>query len=105
MATRIGRSLTAGRNTRFDARARVVAFIGLFMFSSAAVLHAHLPLTKLNRIFPPGGQRGTTAEVSISGADLDDVDELRFAPAGPEAIKKEGNRFRVTIPTNVPTGL
>ena len=41
---------------------------------------AQLPTTQLTSIFPPGGKQGTTVEVTIAGADLDDVEQARLQP-------------------------
>lgn len=76
----------------------------------------HLPTARLFTIYPPGGQQGTTVEVSLSGLDLDEVQELVFSEPGITAHQKmagpgpadEGsqpirNQFAVTIaPTVLP---
>ncbi len=77
------------------------------------LLHAELPLIRLNTIFPPGSQIGTTAEVTIEGADLDDADSLLFSnPAIKSEPKiksgstnREPNKFVVTIPSNTAAGI
>ena len=40
---------------------------------------AQLPVTRLATVFPPGGQAGTTFEVALTGADLDDASQLLFS--------------------------
>ena len=80
--------------------------------------NAQLPATRLDGIFPAGANAGATLELTINGADLDDVDQLHFSHAGISAEQKmaepgpfdEGpqpvpNTFAVTIRNDVPVGL
>ncbi len=83
---------------------------------------AQLPAARLEALVPAGGRPGTTVEITIHGADLDDVTELRFthpgiaakpvmlelgpfdAPpfgSGPQVAE---NRFEVSIAADVPPG-
>ncbi|MFV0445498.1 MAG: hypothetical protein ACK5Q5_18110, partial [Planctomycetaceae bacterium] len=71
-----------------------------------------LPSPHLLTITPMGGQLGTTVEVTISGADLDDVDALRFSNPGLTAVPQVdaaglpvANKFAVTIAADCPVGL
>ena len=48
----------------------------------------HLPTARLFSIFPSGGQQGKTFEVSFSGVDLDEVEELIFSEPGITARRK-----------------
>lgn len=74
---------------------------------------AELPQARLWSIFPPGGQAGSTLEVTVNGGDLDDPTELHFSnPAITAALKlkpgstePEPNKFVVMIDTNSPCGI
>jgi len=78
---------------------------------------AQLPHARLDSIFPPGGQRGTNVDVTVSGADLDEGRELVFSHPKLVAWPKrtpadefypEGqpvaNQFTVEIGADVPPG-
>ena len=94
---------------------RGLAFF-LMAFSSQ-MLWAQLPATRLGSIFPPGASPGKTIEVTIAGADLDDVNTLQFSHPGITAKQKTAepgpfekgpqgvtNQFVVTLAANVPLG-
>lgn len=76
-------------------------------------LLAELPLARLFTVFPPGGEVGNQVEVSLTGADLDEANQLHFSHPGITAKQKvtgtnalpEPNKFLVTIATNVPPGV
>src|SRR6266850_5386698 len=75
-------------------------------------LMAQLPVARLLTVFPPGGKVGTQFEVSLTGADLDEANQLHFSHTGITAKQKAGenglpeaNRFLVTIATNVTPGV
>jgi hypothetical protein len=84
----------------------------LAMLAGTFSVDAQLPVARLHSISPAGGQIGSTFEISISGADLDDVTELRFSD--PNVTAKAGirgetgpgdpNKFVVTISSNAPPG-
>src|SRR5207249_9750702 len=42
----------------------------------------------LTSIFPPGGKQATTVEVTVAGADMDDVEKLVLNHAGLTATPK-----------------
>jgi len=83
----------------------------------AAPVLAQLPQARLNTIFPLGGQRGTTLEVTLgTGVDLDEASTLYFSHPGITAVPKtvvvEGKPpqpvpgvFVVTIAADVPVGV
>ena len=75
-------------------------------------LHAQLPVARLLTMFPPGGKVGSQFEVSLTGADLDEANQLHFSHINISAKQKLGenglpevNKFLVTIATNVPPGV
>jgi len=84
----------------------------LAMLAGILAAGAQLPVARLHAISPAGGQIGTTFELSISGADLDDVTDLRFSDPNVAAKAKilsetgltEPNRFVVTISSNALPG-
>jgi len=75
-------------------------------------LFAQLPVARLSSVFPPGGRINSTVEVSVAGADLDELNQLRFSQPNITASQKasqpadqaEANKFVVTIASNVPPG-
>ena len=82
--------------------------ISFAIFAAVIAGSAQLPVARLHTLAPAGGQIGATFEVSISGADLDDVTTLRFTDTNIVAKPKvngdtglaEPNKFIVTISSN-----
>jgi hypothetical protein len=74
---------------------------------------AQLPQTRITSVFPPGGQQGTTVDLTIGGgADLDELNQMIFSHPGITAVQKtdaSGNPvasvFTVTVASDVPPGL
>lgn len=65
-----------------------------------------LPQTRLYAVFPPGAQAGQTVEVTVTnGADLDEIEAMRFSHPGIRATHKSGNTFTVTVAPDVPPGV
>jgi hypothetical protein len=84
----------------------------LVLLCAAASLRAELPSIHVTSVFPPGARAGTTAEVTLTGEDLDDLKELRFshpglfaAPATDAAGKPRPNQFAVAVAPSVPPGV
>lgn len=85
----------------------------LFLLGSNGLLLAELPLARLLTIFPPGGKAGNHVEVTLTGADLDEANQLHFSHPDITARHKlretdglpEANKFLVTIATNVTPGV
>src|SRR5438477_10915367 len=90
----------------------VKALIFITAVASPLSSQAQLPLTRLFTVFPPGGQDGTTFEVAVTGADLDETNQLHFSHTNITATQKlsektgepDPNRFQVTIGAQVPPG-
>lgn len=92
--------------------------VTLWMFWVAAgTAQAQLPAARLDGVFPPAGTPDKTFDVTIFGADLDDVSQLVFSHAGITAKPKMAapgpfdtgpqvveNKFVVTVAANVPAG-
>lgn len=91
--------------------ASAILFLGLLWDASSAF--AQLPQTRLTSLFPPGAQRGTTVEVTLTGGtDLDEVDQLVLSHPGIQATQKTdaaGNpvagTFIVSVDASVPPGI
>lgn len=68
---------------------------------------AQLPSARLHWIFPPGAPAGTTNEITVAGADLDDLTHLLASDTRITAAPMPGavNRFQLVIPAAVPPGL
>lgn len=66
--------------------------------------HAELPLIRLDRIFPLGGQAGSEVVLEIAGKDLEEVKTLHFDHPGFKAELLKPNQFRVTIAADMPLG-
>ena len=71
-----------------------------------------LPAPRLLTTTPMGGQVGSTVEVTITGDNLEDLDELRFSHPAITAVPKVdasgapvANTFLVTIAADCPAGL
>ncbi|MBT4693847.1 MAG: hypothetical protein HOB73_10930 [Planctomycetaceae bacterium] len=89
----------------------------VFVFGSHSLL-AQLPSTQLSTITPAGGTTGTTVEVTVSGADQDDLKALVFSHPGVVATQVStaagefdaiptivNNKFQVAIAADVPVGV
>lgn len=63
----------------------------------------HLPVARLNTVFPPGGQRGSEVLVTVAGADLEDLAGLRFSDPRirAEVTPTNAQVFRVTLPADL----
>src|SRR5205085_5999352 len=81
----------------------VTTLIWLGAIAAFLPAQAQLPHARLSTIFPPGGRMGTTVDVTISGADLDEATQLQFSHSNITAKAKlseqtsepEPNRFLV----------
>ena len=93
----------------------VLAATCITCFGSTA--EAQLPTARLFSVYPSGGQKGHTVEVTLSGTDLDETTKLHFShpgitaeavttPPGPleKAPRPVANRFRVKVAAEAPTG-
>ena len=99
-------------------RGRVARFVSSFLFLLMVLvgqgsLRAQLPVARLLTVFPPGGKVGSQFEVGLTGADLDEANQLHFSHAGITAKQKVvetnglpgANKFLVTIAPGVPPGV
>ena len=89
--------------------------LSLAAFQQAAM--AQLPAPRLDWVYPPGGQVGTSLEVTAGGADLDELTALEFNHPGIVARPKMteasefvpaapvANVFVVDVAADVPAGI
>jgi len=70
----------------------------------AAVASAELPSPRLDRITPLGGAAGSSVEVEIVGADLEEADRMLFDHPGIKAEHVKDRKFTVSIAADVPSG-
>jgi hypothetical protein len=75
------------------------------MMLTGPVAQAQLPNPVLTTLFPPGGQIGTSFEVRIQGSALEGATGLNCSTAGVSFAQIDGNRFRVSIDAEAPTGI
>jgi hypothetical protein len=65
---------------------------------------ADLPSPRLDRLTPLGGAAGSTVEIEVVGADIEDGKTLLFDHPGFKAEHLNDRRFRITIAADVPMG-
>lgn len=68
-------------------------------------IHAELPTPDLNVVFPTGVQVGTTVEIAVEGNHLDGVTSLRMSDGRIVSSLAAPNRFRLTVPADLPEGI
>ena len=57
--------------------------LGLLLAATAILpVAAQLPATQLSTVFPPGGQAGSSVEVTVQGSDLEEPARLDFSHSG-----------------------
>ncbi len=101
------------RKSLLRTTAAAIAVLGF-----AASAFAQLPATQLTSLFPPGAKQGQTLDVTIAGADQDDVTKLVFTHPGitsaakmtpPTELEKIPKQipgvFAVTVAADVPPGI
>jgi hypothetical protein len=89
---------------RPDSTVRLFASLLLTLWLAQGAA-AELPLARLTAAFPPGGRRGTTVQVTVSGQDLDGLTGLRFSDARIVAKPSGANVFAVSVPADLPEGV
>lgn len=103
---------------RFRLMNLALAYLAAAFTLGATIAHAQLPNTRLDSVFPAGGQVGQTVEVTITGDNLDEAHRLHFSHPGitaqakmsepsefqPEKKPVDG-KFLVTIKPDVPPGV
>ena len=96
-------------------RQRPLATGFVTLFVAALVLRgvarhatAQLPTARLFSVFPSGGKQGTTVEITITGGDLEEVNQLYFDHPGIKAElvqeMKDGKPVLAGFLEDVPVG-
>jgi hypothetical protein len=85
---------------------RVSSVAAALLLGLGAAARADLPSPRLDRIAPLGAAAGSSAEVEVQGADLEDVKTLRFDHPGfsSEPVPMKERLFKVTVAADVPAG-
>ena len=95
-------------------RAFVAAMCAVAIPTSSATFAQSvcLPAPRLMTTLPMGGQVGTSVEITITGQNFEDVDELSFSHSGITATQKlddngqpVANKYVVVISADCPTGI
>ena len=79
-----GRQLTVFG--RFSCARLLLGLCAIFAVPACAM--GQLPATRLGGIFPGGATAGTSVDLTLSGEDLDDVDQLQFNHPGITGTRK-----------------
>ncbi len=72
--------------------------------ATASVSLADLPSPRLDRIFPVGASAGTSVEIEVAGAELDDAKTLVFDHPGLSATHIKDRKFLVKVAGDVAAG-
>jgi len=72
--------------------------------SVPGIVRAQLPTPQLQSIFPTGAQRGSSAECTITGAELTGATGLYFSHPGLKGELIKPNVFKVSVAADVPVG-
>lgn len=94
------------RALSFEFRRRLTArtFLATALLASALTASAQLPQPKLFTVFPPGAKTGSSVDVAVTGAELDEI-QLRFTHPGITAkALAAANQFAITVASDVPPG-
>jgi hypothetical protein len=81
---------------------RFASILTLLFF--ATVARADLPSPRLDRISPLGAAAGSSVEVEVGGADIEDATKLLFDHAGIKAEHVKDRKFKITVSADVPSG-
>lgn len=79
------------------------ALAGAFLLIGHAAF-ADLPSLRFDRLAPVGGSVGTTIDVEVLGAELDDVKTLLFDHPGLSAEHVKDRQFKIKVAADVPPG-
>jgi len=78
------------------------ALLWLLLFAPFA--RAELPSPRLDRIAPLGTSAGSSVEIEIAGADLEEANKLVCDHPGIAASHVKDRKFKVTVAADVPSG-
>ena len=77
-----------------------LALLSLVLVATTA--RAELPSPRFDRLTPLGASAGSSVEVEVAGADIDDATTLLFDHKGITAAHVKGRQFKVTVAADVP---
>src|ERR1700722_945396 len=81
---------------------RLASILLLLLLVSAA--RADLPSPRLDRLTPLGAAAGSSVEVDVAGADIEEASKLFFDHPGITVSHIKDRKFKVTIAADVPPG-
>jgi len=81
---------------------RSASLLAILLLCSTA--RADLPSPRLDRIAPLGAAAGSSVEVDVAGADIEEPKKLLFDHPGITAEHVKDRKFKVTIAADVPAG-
>src|SRR5260370_27936035 len=86
-------------------KTRIILGVSTFAFLMLATgsARAELPLIRLDRIFPLGGQAGSEVHLEIGGKGFEDVKALHFDHRGLKATFVKPNQFKGAIAADTPS--
>ena len=98
------------RSSRHRATPARLLPILLAWLAVTASARADLPWSRLDALFPAGAKAGSTVQIRLAGAELDQAPALRFSHPGITGRRVEGsspseNLFQVQVAADVPPGL
>lgn len=71
---------------------------------TTSLARAELPLIRLDRIFPLGGQAGSEVALEVAGRDMENVKSLQVDHPGFKASYVKDGQFKLAIGADVPPG-
>src|ERR1700686_2365113 len=93
----------AGMRLFLPMRSSLVVMLAACTFGLPTA-RADLPSIRLDQLTPLGAAAGSSVEVEISGADIEDAKFLLFDHPGLQAEYLHDRRFRITVAADVPPG-
>ena len=82
-----------------------VTLVAASVILQAAVTSADYPQATLSRVYPPGGQHGSTLSIELQGSGLEGCEQIRISHEGIRFTHIEALRFEATIEPGVPVGI
>src|SRR3954447_12300552 len=81
---------------------RCASLLAILLIASSA--RADLPSPRFDRLTPLGASAGSTVEVEVLGADIEEANTLLFDHKGITAKHLKDRKFAVTVAADVPAG-
>jgi hypothetical protein len=76
----------------------------LVVLVAVTTARADLPSPRFDRLTPLGAAAGSSVEVEVAGADIEDATKLLFDHPGITTQHLKGTKFKVTVAADVPPG-